>query len=419
MRKVGEATYPDLDEADRGRLFEAAASFLRDRVDPAVIARLGALDRVRCDLLLTDRPAELLGLARRTRDLDMTAVAERAGWRNGVYEVRVRASFVFGGEQRPLVVVHRAGRWFLDPFIADELLGHPLDVTDDLRRFRLEIGLRVTRTAEEWRAKATIDPVAWADDDAGAATDTDAEANPDAAPVPVEVTATVRIDPQHVGPDAVPIDVGTWQVAVRMSAFGVGGLGLVAVAGGQAATSSRVSLRPALVGDPGRIVVPGVDEAGLRLDVAPPMAVIAAALPTRSMRVMRDGRRLGLLLPMAAGPAAPPTPVSLVVRAPDGDVLLPGRLRPWLDRVVLDVPTIDVRGVPAGAYPLLMRPDGGEGATDGQLGMARIDDAGRVAVEGAPRLGLRERLGLLKPWTVRRVRTRLGIVRRRLPGARR
>jgi len=313
------------------------------------------------------------------------------------------------------MVSRRAGRWFLDAGLADEWLGHPLDVTDDLARFRLEVGLRAPDTAEEWRMKATIDPVPWGPGQASDRTPGDLPA------VPVSVHATVRIDPQRAGPGTAPIVDGSWELMVRLSAFGVGRIERAVASGTRGSREARVHLRPALLGDPGRVVVPVNGPESLQLEVAPSSAVVTAALPMQEVRVMRDGKRLELLLPMHAGPEAGPAPVTLGVGASDGGGRLDGALRPWREQVVLDIPSTGLHGIPDGTYAVLLRLDPGDGATDGQLGSARISERSGLRMQGAARLGGVARLRLVGASLVDHLRTgvrgRLRGIRRRLPGA--
>ena len=124
-------------EVERARFFEAARAFLSG-IDPDTIARLAALDRVRCELLLTGKPEELLASpAGRATSAWPWSSSRRGGGMGSTRRRSGRASSSSDAD-RPLVVSRRAGRWFLDARLADEWLGHPLDVTDDLERFRLE-----------------------------------------------------------------------------------------------------------------------------------------------------------------------------------------------------------------------------------------------------------------------------------------
>jgi hypothetical protein len=207
---------------------------------------------------------------------------------------------------------------------------------------------------------------------------------------------------------------------VRLSTFGVGRIEPAAATG-----RSNLDLRPALVGDPGRIVVPVNGEESLRLVAGPRSTVLAAVLPARQILVMHDGERLELVLPMHAGPNAAPSPVELVVRGPDGARvgLLAGALRPWREQVVLDVPSTAVRGVPDGTYPVLLRLDGGDDATDRPLGTARIAARRGIRMQGIGRLGRIARLRLVGASVVDHTRTgtraRLRGIKRRLPGTKR
>ena len=128
--------------------------------------------------------------------------------------------------------------------------------------------------------KATIDPVPWA---AGEASDQTPEDKP-AVPVSRSGPRSGSI-PRTPGPGVGPDRrrrVGAAWSGCRPSASAASSRPARAGAAGKVDVA-----RPALVGDPGRIVVPVKGEEAFRLEVAPSSAVLAAALPARYSRVMR------------------------------------------------------------------------------------------------------------------------------------
>ena len=86
LARVGEPSYQSTPDAPRQRLFAGARDLLHDRIDGQVIADLGAVARIRAELLLRDRPIELLTLAERMLDVDLVTDLEKATWRDGRFE---------------------------------------------------------------------------------------------------------------------------------------------------------------------------------------------------------------------------------------------------------------------------------------------------------------------------------------------
>ena len=371
LRKVSEPVYPGLPEDDRARWFAGARDLLRERIDPAVVERLGAIQRLRCELLTDDRPDELLALAERLEDLELTATLARVGWDHGAFRITADARLTFRSTGGPLVVHRGRDGSTLDATLGAGVAGHRIDLAASASRPHVRLILRARPSILEWYLTARTSGPGDRSTDAG-----------DGA-LSVAATARALIDPLRVGAGDHPIDPGAWDLVLRFAVFGIErSAPLLAPSPGAFAAAAS----PALLGDPARVVVPVVEPAGLRLEVDPPPAVLARALEGRPMRVVSDGARLVLELPMAAGPSAGDLPVELVVRTPGRDVVLPARLRPHPDGVVLDAPVAGSAVLPVGSCMLLLRLGGREDAADVPVGGASVNAEGRIRVDGLERI---------------------------------
>jgi hypothetical protein len=382
LARVGEPAFQAMSADSRTRLFSGFRELLRERIDASVIAELGAVGRIRAELLLRDRPAELLTLADRMLDVDLATRLNRAAWRDGRLDIRALAGLRFVAADRPLVVRSDHGTTLLDPALADELLGNPVDVRADLRGLRAEYILRARSTSLEWHVRGRIEPHrAWR-----------------RAPSshPVGAATTVVIDPLSVGPVAVALDGGTWDLLLRLSVFG---FERTAPLGANRAPGVDTACRPALLGDPVRVVVPVFDASGLRLEVDPPGEVLTGALAGRPVRVVRDGERVTIALAMVAGPGAAPLPVELVIGVSTGERTIAGELHGWLDGVVFDARPDGLTGLQVGPHPLALRVLG----ADLPLGSVRIDGPSRLRVDGLPRLTTAGRAVEVGRWPLARM----------------
>ena len=387
LAKLNRLGDPDLLEDDRARLFAGARAILADAFDTTVVVGLGAIDRDRIELLREDRPGELVVLVSRLRDLGLATVLETVRWRAGRLEVGAAASLVFLSDGRPFVVVRRGERSFLDPAIADELVGRPLDVTSEAGRLSANFVLRAQASAMEWDLTASAVTTSLS---------RDASALPhrmagETTEIPVRVTAVANIDLGHVGAGAFPVGAGTWEVLIGLHGFGIGRSAPLLTS---QVDDMQAAFLPALVGDPGRVVVPIVDAAGLRLEVDPPPAVLADALAGRPVRVVRDGDRLVLDLAFVAGPGAAPLPAELVIRVPDGDRILAARLRVRFEGVVLEARVTDLEDLASGQHPILLRLGDATDWAEVVLGTASIDGRSRLRVLDLERLTVPERIGV-------------------------
>ena len=131
------------------------------------------------------------------------------------------------------------------------------------------------------------------------------------------------------------------------------------------------------------------------------------------IRVLGDGADLVIALPMVSGPGAAPLPAALVIGAADGDRVLPARLRPLRDGVVLDVPNLTATRIPAGRHPLTLRLGTGGDVGDVPLGSAVVDGGGRLRVDGLERVSTAARVGAALAWGVARAASPVERVGRR------
>jgi glycosyltransferase involved in cell wall biosynthesis len=361
LNKVSEPAYLELTDDERHKLFVAARDLIRERIEPSAIEGLGAVRRHRCELLRDDRPDELLAIARELADVVLSLTVERAEWSAGVLVMSMTARLIFASSGESL----RIGP--ADPADARQAAGanrdrHPYSVIGDGKLARLQLTLRSRPSILEWYLRAPGRP---SSDHVG-------------------TTATARIDPMHVGAGAAPLGRGSWDVLTRLSGLGIERS--VAV-GANVSAAVAAALQPALLGDPPSVVVPVVSPDGLRLEVDPPPEILAAALRTRPIRVIRDGSRLAFELPMASGSAASVVAASLVIRAPGADRVIPARLVPRRGGVVLES-TVDgpggVVGVAPGRYPVALRLGGVGDPGDVVLGEGVVREA-RLRMDGLAR----------------------------------
>ncbi len=369
LNRVSEPVYPLLSDDDRARLFAGARDVVRERISPAVIGDLGAVRRQRCEFLRDDQPAELLAMARGLADVDLSATLVRAEWNDGALDLSVTAGLVHASSGAPLQVDDGRGT---GPASPPDAQGRPYVVTGDPSLTRIQLVLRSRPSVLDWYIAAPGEP---ARDRVGA-------------------SAQVRIDPRHVGAAATPMTRGSWDVLVRLSGLGI-----------ERSTALRAdpadpqgALRPAVLGTPAHVVVPLVDQDGLVLEVDPPSAVLARALGGWPIRVIRDGIRLAIDLPMASGGGTAALPAEprrqRAGRRPDPA----GAARPSSRQ---GGPRIDVQtnlgGLPKGQYPVGLRLGGTADQADVPLGVAAFE-GGQLQFDGLERRSVLDRVRADARW---------------------
>jgi poly(ribitol-phosphate) beta-N-acetylglucosaminyltransferase len=381
LARMGEATYPDMSNGDRDRIFTAARTFLQERFGPRQVMGMDAISRVRCALLLEERRGEMLTVAERMRDLDGWSRLDSARWQDGSLELAGAAGLAFVDAQRPLLVTWHGRRASLDAAIADELLGRPIEVTAELRTLRVDVVLRERSTSLEWNVWARNGPLSRRS--------------------PVRTSVHARVDPLRVGAGMAALGSGTWAVLVRLSVLGVtrfAPLDAHAPLDVSRVVGPEISLGPALVGDPAMFIVPVVDATGMRLEVDPPAAIVAAAVSDRPVHVMRDGQRIVVLLPIAASSTTGSIAARLVVRAAEGDRVLNGTLRASFGSVVLDARVRGLTGLAAGPHPIVLDIERRGDHVEIPLGRGRVDGPSRLMLDGLPRLSTAARAARAAAW---------------------
>ena len=391
LNRVSEPVYLELTDEGRARLFTAARDLVRERIDQRVIDDLGPVRRLRCELLRDDRPDDLLALDRQLQDLDLTAVIDRIDWEVGVLRLSMTAGLGFRSSGQPLRFAPPDDDSGRDTGTVRDRVGDPYEVAGDAGLIRVQLVLRSRPSVLEWYVDAPARPLR---DRIGA-------------------TARARIDPLRLGAGSLPLAAGSWDVHLRLTGLGIEWSAPLGVA-----VHSVRPPRPALLGDPGRLVVPIFELGGLRLEVDPPAATVASVLRAGPIRVLRDGLRVVVVLPMAAGRGAGPLSAALVIGADGDDArLLPALLRPMRGRVVVDAAIERSDPAARGSHPLALRLGRGEDSADVPLGSAIVDPDGRVRIEGLDRVSTAARIGDAVAWEVTRARWPIERRGRRLASA--
>ncbi|MET1232445.1 MAG: glycosyltransferase [Candidatus Limnocylindrales bacterium] len=398
LARVGDTNYADLSAETRASMFDAARTFLLERIGQQDVRGLDAISRVRCALLREDRPEGLLALAVQLGDLEGTAVLTSAHWRAGVFVVSAFGGLTFSDRQRPLTVTADGGRASLDAALADEPLGRSVDVTREMRALRVDLVTRERRTFLEWNVWAHVGAVVrhrWRPMSRAGRSPARQTA------VPVRTSVRAYLDPSRIGGGTTPIASGAWDLLIRISVLGITRFAPLRVAAGP---GEQVTCRPALLGDPPRIVVPILGQAGSRLEVDATAAAVADSLDMPTARLLADGDHLAIMLPMAAGPAAGSARVGIAIKSSDGEWILGAILRPWYGHVVLEARVSGLDGLDRGLHPvqLSLRVNDGEI----QLGPGRLDGPFRLRMDGLTRLSRAEQVRIRLDWLEAAVRTR-------------
>jgi glycosyltransferase involved in cell wall biosynthesis len=345
VKYLSEPIFPAYEPARRLELFRALREVAADYLPEGVFDGLFGLERARAALLRGDRPEELLELAHRASGLDARAVVESAEWRRDRLRLSLAARFVRDAQGTPLVLRRTGDRYLLDPALTEGLdVGGPVDVTDELARFRFDVTLRHRETAVTWLLPRAI-TLSLDDEDPAAQ---DSPDGPDGAvTVRPVIRGSVSIDPRRAAGGG-PLAEGVWDVRLRVMGPGLD-------------RTTQPSPGEALSADPGRV------PAALAVDgssVGPAFADASDAL---------DG------LSLVVGPLTADTPP----RGPAVSVVLPVGTDPA--RLALTTASLAAQTLPATAFEVLFV--GGpvpEGATGRSVpaGTADPRDAGAAAARG-------------------------------------
>jgi len=388
----------------RRAFFDAMRSVATDLVDDSVEAGLGALARIRSKLLRSGLADEFYDAVLRAKDVGLRASLRTARWEGGRLKLTFHAHLEDRADRTALVLIGDGERTFMDPRLCVGLPPQPVDLRGRPDAFRADVILRDAETALEWltptRVRVALVP------DGPPLADGRARLRP-------LIRGRARIDPLRVGPGDRPLE-GRWEVWLR-----VRGLGIKRRTRLGSIDSSQVRRDglPALLGSVPGLVVPSWDHGtGMTLEVGGGMRSLGGALRRSAIRIVRDGRSLALLLPVATTAGTATVPALVVLRGADRDRLLPARLEPRGERLWLTatVPA-DLAPSSSGSVELLVRLEGDRGP---EVELARATVAtGRIRVVGVPRLRLSERVREAARPAARVLRARLRRVYRRLPEA--
>jgi hypothetical protein len=406
LARLNGEQFLDAPAAYQEELFRALRTLAVERFGENVHEGMGAFARIRSRLLRDGDLAALVALGQRALAFSVDARVGRAWWHDGRLWIEFRATLSRGEDGHPLTLVERDGAMFLDPAVADDLLG-PVDVGDELGAIRARVSLVDRATALEWIIPgfATLSVRSAGDPD-------------DEVRIPALV-GFVELDPLRVGPGEQPLDDGAWDVYIRWSGLGMRALGPLRFSK-RARRSVSPPIEPALLGRPLRWIVPRADVEGeVRIGIGGPDRA-PARIDEAARRVVRDGSRLGVMLPIAtAGPGTLGHGVVRLAGEP-GEFDLPATFEASLGGLLVSVADVTAGGlVPPGRYELTAHV-GGEEAPGLPIGAAHVRDDGRLAVVGVPHESAITRLRALTTWNARgaaqAARSRARAAYRRLPG---
>ncbi|MFL6238952.1 MAG: glycosyltransferase [Actinomycetes bacterium] len=349
LGRISEPSMPTYADDYRRSLYAEVRKIALECFPDEVPDGLPSVPRVRSVLLREDRMDDLVEMAKRCKSIGARTTLESLEWRAGRLMATLSAELIHG-DGDPVVVVERAGRYFLDPRIVGGAVGDEwTDATDDLADAQVEAFVRERESAIEWFLPGDL-PLTLERSGAGGG---DRRR--------LLFRGSVEIDPMtlHGGR---PLPKGAWDVTLRVKALGLGKR--VRVGAERAPTADRGAL-PALLGDPARLVLPyWTDEFGnLTVDLDERNKSWAKAVASRGVGKARvqDGRLSATLPVVTHGtPASASVQIVLDQEGPGSACWLPGRVEAQGDQVQLvsDI-TSDVPGpvglLRSGEYRLSMK----------------------------------------------------------------
>ncbi|MFF7360743.1 glycosyltransferase [Streptomyces sp. NPDC008125] len=203
--------------------FEAVRELADTFVTDGMHDSLAANQRVRSSLLRANKPAELTEYTRRQTDLTALTTVGKAHWDRDRLKVAFTARFAERQDGPGLLLARRGDRYVLAPALTDGVLDEPVDVTDELKSFRVDVLLRHTETAHLWPALATVRLTL--------EEETDADGTVLVRPV---LNGSASLDPVR-GAGGSPLAPGTWEVRIRVMGAGFDRTVPLGNAGGDAA----------------------------------------------------------------------------------------------------------------------------------------------------------------------------------------
>jgi hypothetical protein len=382
-RLAGER-FVDAPPAYQAELFEALRGLALDRIREGVHAGLGAIARIRSRLLLDGDLKGLLAFGRRVDRFAMDGRVRSATWTNGRLLLEYRAALSRGPDGRPLTLVVRDEATYLDPAVADDLVG-PIDVTDELASIRAQLSLVDPVTSLEWIVPGTASLSLRALD----------EGRPGVRQP--RLHGFVELDPQAVGPGERPLDDGTWDVVVRILGLGVRAVGPLRVSV-RDRDAGRPFVRPALLGQPPRWVVPRSDGDGaLRIGIGGPNR-LPSTIDKPGRRVLRDGDAVVIALPVVTDRNGTLASGRLRLTGRAGAFSLPATFRGEMAELVVAAEAVArEQAIPPGRYELTAHL-GSDDSPGLSVGAAHVRDDGRFAVIGVAREPVLRRLAGWAGW---------------------
>ncbi|WP_051835742.1 glycosyltransferase family 2 protein [Streptomyces sp. NRRL WC-3549] len=200
----GTVQDPRFDRDPFDEVRELADTFVTDGVH----AGLAANQRVRSELLRRGASAELTEYTGRQAGLTALTGIDEARWDRDRLKVAFTARFAEQPGGPGLLLCRRGERHLLAPSLTDGFVDEPVDVTGELRSFRVDVLLRDTRTAHLWPVPAPT-----------SLTLEEEVAEDGTVLVRPVLTGTVAIDPARAAGGS-PLGAGTWDIQIRVMGAG-------------------------------------------------------------------------------------------------------------------------------------------------------------------------------------------------------
>jgi glycosyltransferase involved in cell wall biosynthesis len=373
LGRLSDEWYLSQEPAYQDLLFRTIRELAIECMDENVEAGLPLLPRLRARLLRGDDPAAMQGLARRTSQAGASAQIRAVDWAAGRLRLSFEAEGTVDSGGDPVTLVRRGSRLLLDPAWTEGLGVDPMDATDDVADCRATVSVRHRLSAVKWdlptQSTVRLEPLGGEPDDG--------------APIQCVVAAVGSIGAVAMagGP---PLDLGTWDVNVHLSVFGLARRAGLAV---DDPAQLRATLKPALLGDPVRLIVPRLEDDGLVLDVGGIDGMHAALIGQPVAVRPSGGFTLTVALPVAADGRTGHIPASLTLESTRGTQRRPAALVGQDGVLTLTARLGIVRErLAAGTYQVSMELSGDP--TPLPLGTLRAMRDGRAFLDGGRRTGL-------------------------------
>ncbi|MEO8273221.1 MAG: glycosyltransferase [Chloroflexota bacterium] len=289
----------------RHELFEVVRETERDLMTPEVVRGLPSMLRLRAALLQAGREADLYELAVRASVIQARVMVDKIGWRDGRLHINLTADFIVAGRDEPLSIVERDGRHLLDPELVAGLTDGEIDVGDEALECHIDAQLQDPESFVDWRpgvqSSVQLEPCG----------------PPEGGRFAPRVRATIAIDPRTIAGGS-QLPNGTWQVAVKLSGFGI-----VRSTRSLVTASTKRGVLGAIVGKPATAAVAAIDDGGqLRLEVNGHVPALASTVDSRNSYFTSHGTSVRVVLPIATSGTADIAAFA-ELRTKDGDIRLP------------------------------------------------------------------------------------------------